>query len=111
MTTTTKTKKNTKKDEVSATEVVKSSVILGARMTEKAAIGAEKGVYTFNIAKNTNKTEVRKAFIALYKVTPLKISITQRKEKVVFVRGKVGTKSGGKKAVVYLKKGDKIAIA
>lgn len=106
---TTKTKKNTK--EVEAKEVVKSSVILGARITEKAAIGAEKGAYTFNVAKNANKTEVKKAIIALYKVTPAKISMTIRKEKVVFVRGKMGTKQGGKKAVVYLKKGDKIAIA
>lgn len=106
---TTKTKKNTK--EVEAKDVVKSSVILGARITEKAAIGAEKGAYTFNVAKNANKTEIKKAIVALYKVTPVKISITIRQEKAVFVRGKNGTKQGGKKAVVYLKKGDKIAIA
>jgi ribosomal protein L23 len=47
----------------------------------------------------------------LYGVTPTKIAITQIKEKIVFRRGKTGVRSGGKKAVVYLKKGETISFA
>lgn len=101
----------TKTKEVKAKEVKGSSAVLGPRITEKSALGAEKGVYTFNVAPNTNKSEVVKAIKTLYKVTPVKVSITMIKEKKVFRRGQFGVKKGGKKAVVYLKKGDKIAFA
>ena len=102
------TKTNKKENEVT---VKNTSVVLGPRVTEKSAMGAEKGVYTFNVAPTTNKSEVAKAMKTLYKVTPVKINITLRKEKKVFLRGKKGVKQGGKKAVVYLKKGDKINFA
>lgn len=86
-------------------------LIKGARITEKAAIGAEKGIYTFNVATSATKNEIKKAIKLIYGVNPVRIAITQITDKKVFRRGKIGTKSGGKKAVVYLKKGDKIAIA
>lgn len=101
----------TKIKEVKVKEVKNSSVILGSRITEKSALGSEKGAYTFNVAPNTNKSEVAKAIKAMYKVTPVKISITIRKEKTTFRGGRLGTKQGGKKAVVYLKKGEKITFA
>lgn len=102
--------KKTKKEKVKV--VAKdNSVILGPRITEKSAMGAEKGVYTFNVLPTANKSEIIKAIKTLYKVVPEKISITVRPEKKVFRRGVMGTKQGGKKAVVYLKKGDKITFA
>lgn len=107
---TTKIKKNTKKEKVESEKkvVAKNSLIKGPRITEKGAMGAEKGIYTFNVAKNATKNELKKAIKATYKVTPVKIAITQITKKAVFIRGKKGFKQGGKKAVVYLKKGDKI---
>ncbi len=104
------TVKKTKKDTTETPKAVKS-VILGARITEKAALGVEKNRYTFNVAATANKSEIVKAIKAQYKVTPVKVNITLRKEKKVFIRGKKGVKQGGKKAVVYLKAGDKIAFA
>jgi large subunit ribosomal protein L23 len=101
----------TKIKEVKTKDLTPKSVILGVRVTEKSALGSEKGRYTFNVATDTNKSEVAKAIKTMYKVTPVKISITMRKEKKVFRGGRLGTKGGGKKAVVYLKKGDKIAFA
>lgn len=104
-----KTKKNTEEKAVSKKQKAKSnSPILGNRITEKAALGAERGAYTFNVAPNATKSEIIKTIKALYKVTPVKIAITKIQEKAVFVKGKHGVKAGGKKAVVYLKKGDKI---
>jgi large subunit ribosomal protein L23 len=108
---TTKTKKNTKEKAV-ATKGTSHPLIIGARMTEKAALGAEKGIYTFNVENNANKTEIKKAIKMLYGVTPVKVAVTQITDKIVMRRtGTFGTKRGGKKAVVHLKKGDKITLA
>ena len=87
------------------------SLIKGPRITEKSAIGAEKGIYTFNVATTATKSEIKKAIKMLYGVSPVKVGVTQITDKVQMRRGKMGTKSGGKKAVVYLKKGETIAFA
>lgn len=84
--------------------------MIGPRITEKSAIGADKGVYTFNIMPHATKNEIKKAIKLLYGVTPVKIAMVQITSKKVVRRGIVGEKQGGKKAVVYLKKGDKIAF-
>lgn len=110
-----KVEKNSTKKETS--KVVDTAqdltwVLSGPRITEKGAIVAESNnVYTFNIDKKANKTDVKKAIEAIYKVNPVKIAIAKIPTKKVQVRGqrgKFGNKGGGKKAFVYLKKGDKI---
>lgn len=105
---TTKTKKEVveKVDEKKAAKT--HPLIKGLRITEKAARAAQRNAYTFNVATNANKTEIKKAIKMLYGVTPLRVTTTQITEKIVLIRGKMGKKQGGKKAVVYLKKGDKI---
>lgn len=108
---TTKTKKNKKEVSVDTSKVKTHPLIKGIRITEKAALGAEKGAYTFNVENNANKNEVKKAIKLIYGVTPARVSIIQITAKKVVRRGKIGTKSAGKKAVVFLKKGDKITIA
>lgn len=108
---TTKTKKNTKEVVVEDAKKAKTHpLIKGPRITEKAAIGAEKGVYTFNVASNANKNEIKKAIKLIYGLTPERVAVIQIKEKEIVRRGRKGTKKGGKKAVVYMKKGDKIAF-
>ncbi|MFA7192094.1 MAG: 50S ribosomal protein L23 [Candidatus Paceibacterota bacterium] len=103
---TTKTKKVDTKVDEKATKT--HPLIKGLRITEKAARAAQNNAYTFNVATNANKTEIKKAIKMLYGVTPIRVTTTQITEKIVFIRGKSGKKQGGKKAVVYLKKGDKI---
>lgn len=83
-------------------------IIKNPRITEKAANISEKNVYTFDVFANANKTEIKKAIFLLYKVKPVKVNILKVPEKQIFARGKKGVKQGGKKAVVYLKKEDKI---
>lgn len=100
------TKKETKVESKNSNSVIKSP-----RITEKAAYGSEKGVYTFNVAKNATKNEIKKAIKLMYNVVPVRVNITIVKEKTVFVKGRKGVKQGGKKAVVYLKAGEKIAFA
>jgi len=68
----------------------------------------EQNVYTFDIAPSANKTEIKKAVWALYKVRPVKINVLSIPRKSIMSRGKMGTRGGGRKALVYLKAGDKI---
>ena len=86
------------------------TIILKPRVTEKAAILQEDGIYTFDIAPSANKQEVKKEIKRLYKVTPVKVNIAKTEAKRVFTRGRHGKKAGVKKAYVFLKKGDKITL-
>ncbi|MES3005273.1 MAG: 50S ribosomal protein L23 [Patescibacteria group bacterium] len=83
-------------------------ILIRPRVTEKAGIQSEFSVYTFEIARDATKVLVKKAFEERYKITPIKVSTVTVHSKKVFVRGKVGSKAGHKKAYVYLKKGTKL---
>jgi large subunit ribosomal protein L23 len=83
-------------------------VLISPHVTEKATMQAENAVYTFVIDAKASKAHVAQAFIAKYKITPVKVTTVTIPQKNVFVRGKAGKKAGYKKAYVYLKKGTKI---
>ena len=85
--------------------------IIRPRVTEKATVVAERvGVYVFEVEKTATKKEIATAIKNLYQVSPVKVNIVRIPRKQVFVRGKKGFKAGGKKAYVYLKKGEKIEV-
>lgn len=84
------------------------SAIFSPRITEKAGMLSDAHVYTFNVDTRTNKVEIAKAFEAMYKVKPLKVRIVVIKARNVMKRGRPGKVSGGKKAMIYVRKGDKI---
>lgn len=86
------------------------NALVRPHITEKAAILAEKGTYVFQVAKNTNKIEIAKTIQALYGVTPIRVNIVNLPNTRVIVRGKEGVKAGVRKALVTLKKGDKIEL-
>lgn len=85
-----------------------ASVILRPRVTEKSGILSQGGVYTFEIARNANKAAIIKAVRALYKVTPAKVAVINTPVRNVFVKGRKGTVAGIRKAIVTVKKGEKI---
>lgn len=87
-----------------------ANLIKNPRITEKSSNAFEHNVYTFDVTENANKTEIKKAIFALYKVKPVKVNVIPVLSKKVMSRGKAGVKSGGKKALVYLKEGDKIEL-
>ncbi len=116
----TEEKKATKKAEkavavvapASEATVVKASVLIRPHITEKAGIASEAfNVYTFEVSKDATKHTVAHAVESLYKVNPTKVRMINRPAKNVVVRGRKGTQSALKKALVYLKKGDKIEFA
>lgn len=87
-------------------------VLAHPRITEKATNGIENGVYVFDVAPDANKKQIKEAIKLAYKVTPVKVHVvTVPRKNVRNPRtGVRGVKSGGKKAYVYLKKGDTISI-
>lgn len=90
-----------------------NKILKNPRITEKATVLAEGNVYTFNVDTNTTKNEIIKSVKALYKVTPVQVrtvTIPTKKVTPKTRNQKIGTKGGGKKAYVYLKKGDKIEV-
>ena len=85
-----------------------ANVLVRPHITEKAASESVHNAYAFEIASWATKDQVKKAVELIYKVTPIKVNVAYLPAKKVVVRGKKGTKSGKKKAYVFLKKGDKI---
>jgi ribosomal protein L23 len=87
------------------------TVLVRPRVTEKAALSADKsGVYVFEVTTDATKKAVIASVRDAYKVTPIKVRLVAIPKKKTFVRGRAGNKGGGKKAYVYLEKGDKIEI-
>lgn len=84
------------------------TIIKNPRITEKASSAQEQNIYTFDVSSLANKTEIKKAIFAFYKVKPIKINVLAIPDKKSIFKGKAGVKGGGRKALVYLKKEDKI---
>ena len=89
----------------------KETYIIKPRVTEKAMISTDKNKYIFNVTKNANKDNLRQEVKMTYKVSPIKINIVNTSPRNVVRRGKPGRIAGFKKAILTLKKGDKIDIA
>ncbi|MCX6712549.1 MAG: 50S ribosomal protein L23 [Candidatus Vogelbacteria bacterium] len=85
-------------------------VLRSPRITEKSTALAERGGYVFVVDGRATKPSVKEAFVAKYKTVPVKINIVNLPAKTTFKRGIRGSKSGIKKAIVYLKAGDKIEV-
>lgn len=86
------------------------SVLLRPRVTEKATLLAEKNAYVFEVHPRAGKRVIAEAVKETYRVSPVRVNIVKLPAKRVFVRGKNGTAAAIKKAVVYLKHGDKIEL-
>lgn len=92
---------------------LKTQIVLKSpRVTEKSTdlAGKSSPVYVFEVAQEATKPMIAAAFLAKYKVKPTKVNIVNLPAKKTLVRGKRGTKSAVKKAMVYLKAGEKIEI-
>jgi large subunit ribosomal protein L23 len=88
------------------------SILVKPLVTEKAVMQHDARVYTFIVAKRATKFSVSDAVTAIYKVTPVKVNIVNKVPRTALSRsrGRSVTKSGYKKAYVYLKKGDTINL-
>jgi large subunit ribosomal protein L23 len=79
-------------------------------ISEKATQLSDQNKYTFKVYPNANKTQIAKAIASLYGAKVKSINIINVKPKKRVLRGIEGTKTGYKKAIVTLEKGEKIEI-
>ena len=79
-------------------------------ITEKATILSEQNKSVFKVHSKANKKIIKKNIEKLFKVNVIKVNIINLKSKKKFKQGKVSTKSGYKKAIVTLKKGQSIDL-
>lgn len=85
-------------------------MLLHPLITEKASALASQGKYVFVVSKDENKIEIARKIEKLYNVTVKAVNVIQGKNKKRRIGRIEGEKKGAKKAIVTLKKGDKIEI-
>ena len=83
-------------------------IILSPVITEKSTNLNALNKLTFKVAKDANKSSIKKSIEKLYKVEVIKVNTILSKPRVKMVRGKIGSKTGYKKAIVTLKEGQTI---
>ena len=89
---------------------VNHEVLRRPHITEKASASSERGAYVFKVSNTASKREIAQAVILFYKVTPTKVRTVNIPPKRIIVKGRQGVRPGGKKAYVFLKKGEKIEV-
>lgn len=85
-------------------------VIIHPLISEKATELNTRDQYVFKVKNETNKVEIRKAISRIYGVTVTGVRIINIPRKKKRLGKFQGYKSGYKKAMVSLKKGDKIEL-
>ena len=86
-------------------------VVLSPHITEKGTLMGGDNKYSFKIAADANKTEVKRAIEGLYKVKVDRVNVSYLPSKSKRIGRFKGFKLGFKKAIVTLKEGSKIDIA
>ena len=79
-------------------------------ITEKATILGAMNKFVFLVADNATSSEVKKIIATEYKVKVDRVQMINVRSKVRRLGRSVGTKPGYKKAIVTLKKGEKLDI-
>ncbi len=87
-----------------------SDIIIAPVITEKSMANRQNNVYTFKVAKDATKTDIKKAVEEAFKVSVKSVNTLNTKSK----RRRVGRYSGRtktyKKAIVTLAEGSSIEI-
>lgn len=102
--------KKTAPKELKESVVALPNVLLAPRVSEKAAILASRGTYVFNVRVSATKGDVATAVEKLYKVRVTSVRMVRNQGKVVRRGRVVGRRARSKKALVSLKKGQKLEI-
>lgn len=85
-------------------------ILKSPRITEKATNLGNLNQYTFNVSKDANKPEIKKAVQGLYGVDVVALRIVNVPRKQRMFKGKAGWAEGGKKVIVKIKEGQKIEV-
>ena len=85
--------------------------IVSPAITEKATSLSEFNKIVFKVHQGASKNSIKKSIEKIFKVNVIKINTINIKGKTKLVRNKKSYKSGYKKAIVTLKKGQSIDLA
>ncbi len=85
--------------------------ILAPVITEKATLLSENNQVVFKVPLSANKTEIKAAVEALFKVKVTAVNTIRVEGKTKRFRGQLGKQSDFKKAIVTLNEGDTIDIS
>lgn len=80
------------------------------RVTEKAADLTSKNQYIFEVFQNSNKNQIKKSVEDVYGVDVVSVNILKIPGKKRRLGRITGWKSGGKKAIVKIREGQKIEV-
>ena len=79
-------------------------------ITEKATILSEQNKSVFKVHVKANKKIIKKNIEKLFKVNVIKVNIINQKSKLKVKQGRKSYKTGYKKAIITLKKGQSIDL-
>lgn len=87
-------------------------ILRNPRITEKASSHMGLGIYAFDVSDSATKKSIAHAVHALYNVRPRRVNVVTVPQKIKRSTrtGQRGTTGGGKKAYVYLNKGESITL-
>tara|TARA_B100001123_G_C14822029_1_gene832629 strand:+ start:341 stop:634 length:294 start_codon:yes stop_codon:yes gene_type:complete len=85
--------------------------IISPTITEKATSLSEFNKIVFKVHEGASKNSIKRNIEKIFKVNVVKINTINLKGKTKIVRNKKAYKSGYKKAIVTLKKGQSIDLA
>ena len=85
--------------------------IISPFLTEKSTNLSEQNKIVFKVSNKSNKINLKKNIEKIFKVNVIKINTVNIKGKSKIVRNRKSFKSGYKKAIVTLKKGQSIDLA
>ena len=85
--------------------------VISPNVTEKSTSLSEFNKVVFKVHKGANKNTIKKNIEKIFKVNVIKINTINLKGKSKIVKNKKSYKSGYKKAIVTLKKGQSIDLA
>lgn len=88
------------------------TVLVQPVVSEKSYAGFDEGVYTFIVASDANKIEIKQAVESIFDVTVVKVNTLHRGGKRRRNRrtGTFGTRADQKRAVVTLAPGQRIRV-
>ena len=79
-------------------------------LSEKSTILSEQNKTVFKVHKKATKDIIKKNIEKIFKVNVIKVNIINKKSKTKIKQGRLSTKTGYKKAIVTLKKGQSIDL-
>ena len=85
--------------------------VISPNITEKSTSLSELNKVVFKVHKGASKNSIKKSIEKIFKVNVIKVNTINLKGKTKLVKNKKAYKSGYKKAIVTLKKGQSIDLA